>query len=94
MNPILWKPDQERVAASQMTAFTRYVEEKTANHFSDYQALWQWSIQSPEDFWPAVWKFCGVQASRPWDNALENPQQMPGAKWFNGAKLNFGRKSS
>jgi len=89
MNPILWKPDQERVAASQMTAFTRYVEEKTANHFSDYQALWQWSIQSPEDFWPAVWKFCGVQASRPWDNALENPQQMPGAKWFNGAKLNF-----
>ena len=89
MNPILWKPDQERVAASQMTAFTRYVEEKTANHFSDYQALWQWSIQSPEDFWPAVWEFCGVQASRPWDNALENPQQMPGAKWFNGAKLNF-----
>ena len=89
MNPILWKPGQERVAASQMTAFTRYVEEKTGNHFSDYQALWQWSIQSPEDFWPAVWKFCGVQASRPWDTALENPQQMPGAKWFTGAKLNF-----
>ena len=89
MNPILWKPDQERVAASQMTAFTRYVEEKTANHFSDYQALWQWSIQSPEDFWPAVWEFCEVQASRSWDTALENPHQMPGAKWFNGAKLNF-----
>ena len=89
MNPILWKPGQERVAASQMTAFTRYVEEKTGNHFLDYQALWQWSIQSPEDFWPAVWKFCGVQASRPWDTALENPQQMPGAKWFTGAKLNF-----
>ena len=89
MNPILWKPGQERVAASQMTAFTRYVEEKTGNTFSDYQAVWQWSIQSPEEFWPAVWKFCEVRASRLWDTTLENPHQMPGAKWFTGAKLNF-----
>lgn len=89
MNSILWKPGPERVAASQMTAFTLYLEKLTSKRFSDYQQLWEWSIEHPTIFWPAVWNFCDVRASCLWENVLENQQRMPGAKWFKGAKLNF-----
>ena len=89
MNPILWEPSPARVAGSQLTAFTSYVEQKTGDCFSDYQTLWEWSIENPEIFWAAVWDFCKVRASSSWETVLKNPQQMPGAKWFCGATLNF-----
>jgi acetoacetyl-CoA synthetase len=54
----------------------------------------------PEEFWPAVWEFCGVVAeeragSPPWDAVLEGgdrmapPDALLGPRWFRGARLNF-----
>jgi acetoacetyl-CoA synthetase len=67
---------------------------------SDYAGLWQWSVDRPEEFWPAVWEFCGVIADqgaggRPWDAVLEGggrmapPDPTAGPRWFRGARLNF-----
>jgi acetoacetyl-CoA synthetase len=55
----------------------------------DYAALWDWSVESPAEFWAAVWSFCEVRARRPYDTVLRDATQMPGAKWFEGAQLNF-----
>src|SRR5688572_14552400 len=55
----------------------------------DYAALYDWSIGSPADFWAAVWRFCGVRASTPYQAVLRDATRMPGAKWFEGAELNF-----
>ena len=35
----------------------------------DYAALYDWSIESPAEFWAAVWQFCGVQAVTPYETA-------------------------
>ena len=56
---------------------------------SDYPSLYAWSIQDPESFWAAVWRFCGVVSGRRWDRVLEGGDRMPGARWFPGATLNF-----
>lgn len=56
---------------------------------TDYDSLYQWSVQSSEQFWAAVWAFSGVVSSQHWDRVLTNPDAMPGAKWFDGARLNF-----
>ena len=55
----------------------------------DYAALYAWSIEAPAEFWAAVWRFCGIRAARPYDTVLRDGTQMPGAKWFEGARLNF-----
>jgi len=54
----------------------------------DYQSLYRFSIDSPRQFWRAIWEFCGVigAAGRP---AVENLDQVEGARWFPQASLNF-----
>src|SRR6185503_9381696 len=55
----------------------------------DYGALYDWSVASPAEFWEAVWQFCEIKAAAPYDGVLRDAARMPGAKWFEGAKLNF-----
>jgi acetoacetyl-CoA synthetase len=85
----LWRPSAERIEKAQLTRFLHAFSGVLAPTIHDWDALWRWSVDHPEHFWPAVWKFCEVKSSRRWDVALENPRAMPGAKWFSGARLNF-----
>ena len=55
----------------------------------DYAALYDWSIESPAEFWAAVWEFCGVHAVTPCEAVLLDGSRMPGAQWFRGARLSF-----
>jgi acetoacetyl-CoA synthetase len=89
MNETLWTPTAVRREASRMTAFTRFVEKRQQESFVDYESLWRWSIERPERFWSAVWEFCGVRASRPWQEVLSDGDRMPAARWFCGARLNY-----
>ena len=93
----IWKPGPERAGA---TNLARFIEEVSAEHHlgippggglrgSDYDLLWRWSIEHPQRFWPAVWRFCGVRAARAADRVLDDGARMPGARWFEGARLNF-----
>ena len=88
-HPIVWQPSAERVSASQMGAFMRYAADTSGHGFADYEQLWQWSIDDRAAFWSTLWRFTGVIASRPWDAVLDDPDAMPGARWFRGARLNF-----
>ena len=57
--------------------------------FSDYDVLYQWSIENLEDFWAELWDFVGIKASRSYDRVIDDPQKMTGAQWFSGSRLNF-----
>ena len=79
---LLWTPSPEKIAATNMAAFMRRAG------FDNYEALWQWSVDQPDAFWPLVWDFCGAIGER--GNAvLEHGDRMPGAIWFPQAKLNY-----
>ncbi|MDX5362549.1 MAG: acetoacetate--CoA ligase [Pseudazoarcus pumilus] len=54
----------------------------------DYAALHRWSVERREDFWRAVWGFCEV-VGMPGETVCEQPDAMPGARWFPQARLNF-----
>ncbi len=85
---LLWQPDPERIAAANITAFARHLSEQAGIALTGYDALWQWSIDRREEFWRAVWDFCGVIGERG-ERTLVDPERMPGAKWFPDARLNF-----
>ncbi len=52
--------------------------------FRDYGELHRWSVERPEEFWAAVWRFCGVKAGRGWEGAV-----LQGVEWFPGVELNY-----
>src|ERR1041385_8925029 len=86
---LLWKPSPERVKAANLTAFVKAAEPVAGRKLPDYGALWRWSVDQPADFWSLLWSWAGVIGDGPGDTAIENPTQMPGAKFFPQARLNF-----
>jgi acetoacetyl-CoA synthetase len=85
----IWSPPRKRIDESNMARFLAFVNERYGTDFSDYDALYAWSVTDIPAFWEAVWQFCGIIASRPYDRVVDDPQRMPGARWFEGARLNF-----
>jgi acetoacetyl-CoA synthetase len=86
---LLWTPSPERVAASRLTAFTAWLDER-GHHFDSYDALWQWSVTDLDGFWQAIWDYGGIEASVPPERVLGS-REMPGAQWFPGARLNYAQ---
>src|SRR3974390_1169772 len=85
----LWSPSPALVAAANMTAFTRLVNERHGTKIRDYAELHRWSIDNLEAFWTAMWGFAGVIASTRGTRALIDADKMPGARFFPDARLNF-----
>ncbi|HKK91097.1 MAG TPA: acetoacetate--CoA ligase [Desulfobacteraceae bacterium] len=89
MAKLLWEPSQERVENSNMFRFMQRVNEKYDKRFVDYDELYKWSIENLEAFWTEMWDFAGIKASKPYEEVIDDPGKMPGAKWFSGSRLNF-----
>ena len=85
----LWTPSEEKVQQANMTRFIRLVNEKYGLSLSDYPGLYRWSVENISDFWAALWEFGEVQASTPCQSVVKDMDKMPGARWFEGARLNF-----
>ncbi|MDX2222434.1 MAG: acetoacetate--CoA ligase [Rhodospirillaceae bacterium] len=81
---ILWRPDPARAAATNIAALARGV----GFGDDDYGALHAWSVAQRDRFWDRVWTDCGVIGARG-DVVIENPDAMPGARWFPQARLNY-----
>jgi acetoacetyl-CoA synthetase len=103
-NPIpLWSPSAEQIERANVTRFIRDAVNTlggSAARVRDGGSLYDWSLEAPEQFWPAVWRFCGVLAEEragrdPWDSVLIGrerlapPDPVLGPRWFTGARLNF-----
>jgi acetoacetyl-CoA synthetase len=99
----LWRPSPEQCQQTELARFMSWVGEREGREFVDYEDLWQWSVAELEGFWAALWEFCEVLASKPYERVLgrsretsasgANPRfaqhEMPGASWFEGAELNY-----
>ena len=89
MSRLLWKPSEERIQSTNMYRFMGFINEKYNQNFTEYEPLYQWSIENIPDFWASMWEFAEIKASRPYDQVIDDVAKMPGAKWFSGARLNF-----
>ncbi|MBF0574209.1 MAG: AMP-binding protein, partial [Desulfamplus sp.] len=89
MAKCLWKPSDERIKQTNMYRFMQTINEKYGTNYSDYDALYKWSIDNLEKFWELMWDFAQIRSSKKFDRVIDDPCKMPGAKWFEGARLNF-----
>lgn len=85
---LLWSPsDSDR---PRIRDFMDYLDGRFGTAFQDYDSLWAWSLEHLEDFWASVWAYYGIEASQPYEKVLSS-REMPGARWFEGSRLNFAR---
>lgn len=108
MTEPIWEPDAGRIERANLTGFLESLRRGAlagaspeARTLVDVPALYQWSVDHPEAFWPAVWEFCGVVAEGvvPPEahgadvvhglDRMAPPDPLLGPRWFRGARLNY-----
>jgi acetoacetyl-CoA synthetase len=85
---VLWTPSAQMIKRSRMTAYMRWLAEQRGLELPDYASLWRWSVDDLEGFWSSIWDYFDVQSSDGYERPLAS-RQMPGARWFPGARLNY-----
>jgi acetoacetyl-CoA synthetase len=85
----LWRPSAERIANANLTRFMRCVTARTGIPLADYDATYAWSIAQPAQFWTELAHFADLRADFGAGPVIEHPRQMPGARFFPAARLNF-----
>jgi acetoacetyl-CoA synthetase len=95
----LWTPPPSAFTHSNLARFITFVRDEGAP-VDDYPSLYGWSVDRREEFWAAVWRFCGVIAEDipghgAWYTVLVGRDRVApptpdlGPTWFLGAQLNF-----
>src|SRR5690606_31147691 len=86
----LWRPTEERAAATSMDGFRRFLEISRGLSLPDYDALHDWSVAQPSAFWGDLADWLKLPfASRPERVISDDP--MPRTRWFEGATLSYAR---
>jgi acetoacetyl-CoA synthetase len=84
----LWQPSAGRVERAGITRYLRWLERERGLRFDGYEALWRWSVEHLEEFWESIWGFGEVVSHATYRRVLDR-RAMPGARWFEGATLNY-----
>ncbi len=84
----LWQPDEHSIKNSNLRHYEDWLNRHYGLTFTDYHDLWSWSVNEPAEFWESLWKYFEVISTTPYHTVLSS-LQMPGAKWFDGASINF-----
>ena len=84
----LWTPSQASIDAANMTRFIAQVNHRHGLSIDNYDALYQWSIDHKEAFWPEIWDFCEIIGDKG-ERILIDGENIEKAQWFPDASLNF-----
>ena len=84
----LWQPPDELVRDANITRYMRWLSDERGLSFGSYDELWRWSVTDLDAFWSSIWDFFRVRSHAPFRTVLTE-RGMPGARWFDGATLNY-----
>lgn len=84
----IYSPRENTIARTNMAKFMRSAELLTGTEFADYDALWRWSVDQPQEFWPLVWEKCRGIGSLGAEVAI-NSSHMINTQWFPQANINY-----
>src|SRR5262245_39521486 len=76
---------------AQIRLYCEWLERERNLRFADYAALWRWSTSDLARFWRSVWDYHQLASPTPIRCVLDD-HPMPGARWFEGAQVNYARE--
>ncbi len=86
----LWEPSESMRQQANITKYMGWLADTKGLRFTTRDELWQWSVNSLEDFWASLWEYFSIQSSKTYTTVLVE-RKMPGASWFPGAELNYAQ---
>jgi acetoacetyl-CoA synthetase len=85
---VLWTPPADARQSTEIGRYLTWLENERGRAFAGYDELWTWSVEDLEGFWGSIWDYFQIRAHKPYDRVLSS-RAMPGARWFEGAGLNY-----
>lgn len=75
----------------QIRLYQDWLRAERGLRFDSYHALWEWSVGDLPAFWQSVWDYFRLESPTP-HRAVLAEAKMPGARWFEGAQVNYARQ--
>ena len=75
----------------QIRLYQDWLRSERGLRFDSYDALWRWSVTELETFWQSILDYFELQSPTPHTTVLQR-REMPGARWFPGAQVNYARQ--
>ena len=75
----------------QIRLYQNWLRDTRGLSFDSFDALWRWSTTDLDVFWQSIWDYYGLHSPTPYTAVLSG-RRMPGAKWFEGAQVNYARE--
>ena len=85
---VLWTPPADLRQTTEVGRLMGWLEQHRGLRLRSYDELQRWSVDDLDGFWSAIWEFYEIRAHAPYEHVLGR-RQMPGAQWFEGARLNY-----
>ena len=82
----LWRPTDEGIARANLTDFMREANERFAL-LARLRGALALVGRFRDQFWQAIWSFCGVIAETQGSTVLVDGERMPGSRWFPNGSL-------
>jgi acetoacetyl-CoA synthetase len=90
LGDVLKEPTAEARAGSRLAQYMSWLAGR-GRGLSDFESLWQWSVTDQVAFWSSLWDYFGIESETPYDEVLPESPKMPGARFFEGARVNYVR---
>jgi acetoacetyl-CoA synthetase len=74
----------------QIRLYRDWLKQTRGVEFATYDDLHRWSVDDIEGFWRSIWDWEGIASPTPATGVLSG-DDMPGARWFEGATVNYAR---
>jgi acetoacetyl-CoA synthetase len=84
---VLWTPAPDAAEHTRVGDFMAFLRRTRGLELADYDALWRWSVDDLAGFWSAIWDYFEIISYDAPTAVLSGA--MPGARWFDGATLNY-----
>ena len=85
---ILWRPTESFKSNSGLNHYMQWLAEHKLLRFSNYEELWQWSVDHYDSFWESVWEYFDIISHSDYQ-AVCSDNEMPGVNWFEASTLNY-----
>ena len=87
----LWEPSDDARSKCRLGRFFDRLEENHGVSLPSHEDAWRWSIDHLDEFWVEIVDEFGIQFDdKP--TAVMTSRDLPGARWFPGATLNYAER--
>ena len=89
LNGPIWSPDKLRMDNSLISKFTDFIKKKYEIEINNYEDLWNWSIDKPDEFWSSAWDHFNIIGERNSKEIISKSSDPTKTRFFPKAKINF-----